>query len=364
MQSIHGCIVKSGTQGFQQELGQAVAQTLQPRNMRPINIVWSPVRNGVPPLPPGGAVVNIINEEIHYGDIYNNNQGDALNLIGGAWIDILRAMKLVNVTVINVDASGNVYGDAYYYDSENNITNITATVYGDVILGDNYVIQDHEGKNIIAGHPGGSTGDSSGSHLPVLAKAQAIWQSGSPPYVSVKSCNLAGNVLGDAYNIYLPVCGDMDPSIYTDDIVVWTYVTHGDRVCISPYLWSKIGDIQIRAVNTPIPTGWQECDGTNGTIDLTQTGSYGGDFKGICYHDATPGTLLNLGMVDAVGTNSRVIGDGDGPGTCQVGSQAAIDGSSYAVYDVGGAAHDQSCALHVGWGDVVGVSAFYIQRTS
>lgn len=104
------------------------------------------------------------------------------------------------------------------------------------------------------------------------AVAQSDWNENgaATPRVIVKACDSDGsNPRGPNFFVYLPrkraASIGYDPDVYAADLIRWDWDHDRNRdpkslrVCITPYLSSKIGDIRSQAENTRIQTGWLEC---------------------------------------------------------------------------------------------------------
>lgn len=147
-------------------------------------------------------------------------------------------------------------------------------------------------------YPEGLGGPSTGSPLCLVrltmtpqvlflsAKAQEDWrESGGAypngdPVVDCKNCDPDGNnVTGDDFTVHLPRDRNgnnagADPAVYEGDVIKYMYAAYHtyssfdpfSPYCISDYLhMGKIKDIRIQGVDGKIPTGWNECDGSEQT---------------------------------------------------------------------------------------------------
>lgn len=190
------------------------------------------------------------------------------------------------VAVKTCDADGsNVRGDAYYVYLPHRRATTSATL----------AVLDYD-PDIRSGDVIQWRGDIDGNRIctsPYLkaipyAVAQSDWAEGATsadqPKVSVKACTEDGTLLDGAepaFNVLLPrrrdraaasaAESDYDPDIYSGDVITWHFDHDGNRVCSTPYLSSKVGDVREQVANTRIQAGWCEMIYANiaahGTLD-------------------------------------------------------------------------------------------------
>ena len=100
---------------------------------------------------------------------------------------------------------------------------------------------------------------------PFYAKAQADWTETSTinPTVSCKRVTdeTGGTEVGDTLTVLLPrkraKSVALDPSVYSGDVILVEKSDVDNVVCLTPYLFSAIGDIKETGVGGKIPTGWE-----------------------------------------------------------------------------------------------------------
>lgn len=99
------------------------------------------------------------------------------------------------------------------------------------------------------------------------AKCQQDWQEPGEeddhgkPWVLCKNSDIDGlETSSDTFVVLLPRTTDCDPSVYAGEVIGYIFDLDGNIVCITDYLWSHIGDVQIKNRIDRVPTGWRHCD--------------------------------------------------------------------------------------------------------
>lgn len=110
--------------------------------------------------------------------------------------------------------------------------------------------------------------------LTCWVKAQSNWEKageGAHDKVSVKFCDADGtNQRGDAFYIYLPDAAGQMPNVAADDVLTAELMDDGTYSCTSDYLDEDFGTIVWWSGSVEdIREGWELCDGSNGTVDLS-----------------------------------------------------------------------------------------------
>ena len=142
-------------------------------------------------------------------------------------------------------------------------------------------------------------------------KAQEDWQYGAgiTPYtrfawVSVKKCDSAGQVWGDAFDVYLTptspsqivqTYGNFDANVVSGQIFLAALIDAAGWIAVSGHLDAKIGTVRIGATGNFGSQGWGQMDGT--------ANSSGNGGSGIDMRDyLIKGTVQDLSIGDTDGT--------------------------------------------------------------
>ena len=117
-----------------------------------------------------------------------------------------------------------------------------------------------------------------------LGKASANWfrdvENDVDHTVTVHPCkNLAGE--GEdaetTLTVHLRVPPGCHPNVRDDQVIGYVRLAGGELLCVSDVADAGIGTIRLFANVNPPPAGWAVCDGTNGTMDYSDSFLVGAD---------------------------------------------------------------------------------------
>lgn len=98
------------------------------------------------------------------------------------------------------------------------------------------------------------------------------WSDGSPPTVAAQQTDADGSNPRGALLIMLPRTMSGDPAVFIGAPGTFSFDAEGNPVCQSDYMDDAIGTVKMWSLDDAVPVGWQLCDGTNGTVDMTGDG--------------------------------------------------------------------------------------------